>query len=179
MAKHGMRIHNKEIPSRTSLDMSERTMKSLLVQWVSARCKETRTAQQIVPSWEIVLREVPVADSVHTMAEVPRAIMLGPLEQDAPAIPFNQHVIELADEASDHEQEPEAPAAPEPSAAPAAPQRARLAPLPSRSERHTRQAADGEVRAAQRNALLQDSDASDSDPLAELSAYVDVSYSES
>ena len=176
MVKQGMRIHNKEIPSRTPLDMSERAMKSLLVQWVSSWCKETRTAQQIVTSWEMVLREVPIADSVDAMPELPRVILLGPPEQDAPAIAFNQHVIEPADEAGDHEPEPAAPAAPE---LPAAPQRAPLAPLPSRSKRLARQAADCQVRAAQRNALLQDSDDSDSDPFAQLSADVDFSYSES
>ena len=45
---HGMRIHDKEIPISTPLHMSERTMKSLLVQWVSAWCKETIIAQEIV-----------------------------------------------------------------------------------------------------------------------------------
>ena len=95
MAKHGMRIHHKEILSRTPLDMFERTMKSLLVQWVSAWWKETRTAQQIV----------------------------GLTEQDAHALSFNQHVMEPAGEASDHEPEQEASAAPEAPVAPAAPQR--------------------------------------------------------
>ena len=79
MVKHGMIIHNKEIPSRTSLDMSETTMKNVLVQWVSAWCKETRTAQQIVTSWEMVLQEVPIADSVDAMPEPPRVFLLGPL----------------------------------------------------------------------------------------------------
>ena len=41
MVKHGMRIHNKEICNRIPLDMSETTMKSMLVQWVGAWCKET------------------------------------------------------------------------------------------------------------------------------------------
>ena len=51
---------------------------------------------------------------------------------------------------------------------------------PSRSERRARQAADREVSATQRSPLLQDSDYSDStDPFADLSAYVDVSYSNS
>ena len=99
-------------------------------------------------------------------------IVLGPLEQDASAIPFNQHVFEIADEAIDHEPELEALAATQ---APA-PQRAPLAFLPSKNERCARQAADREVR----DALLQHSDDCDSsDPFAELSAYVDVTYSES
>ena len=171
MVKHGMRIHNKEIRSRAPLDMSERTMKSLLVQRVSAWCNETRTAQQIVTSWEMVLREVPIADSVHAMQEPLRVILLGTPKQDASAILFNQHVIEPADEASDHEPEPEARAACEPPALPAVPQRAPLAPLPSRSQRHARQAADGEVRATQRYALLQDcNDCDSSDPFVELYA---------
>ena len=104
-------------------------------------------------------------------------IPLGPPKEDAPAISFNQDVIEAGDEASDHEPEAKALAPPE---APAAPQRAPVASLLPRSERRARQAADREVRAAQRNAVLRDSDDSDSgDPFAELSAYVDVSYSES
>ena len=95
------------------------------------------------------------------MPEPRRVILLGPLEEDAPATLFNQDVIEAADEASDLESEAEAPAALEASAAPAASaasQRAPLGSLPSRSERRARQAVDREVRAAQRNALLQDSD---------------------
>ena len=50
-------------------------MKSLLVQWVSAWCKETRTTQQIVTSWEMVLREVPIDDSVVAMPEPPRVFL--------------------------------------------------------------------------------------------------------
>ena len=119
----------------------------------------------------MVLREVPLADSVDAIPEPLRVILLGPPEQDARAIPFNRRAIEPNDEASDHQPEPEAPSAPKAPAAPAAPQRAPLASLPSRSKRRARQAADREVRAAQRNALLQDSDDSDSsDPFAKLSA---------
>ena len=73
-------------------------MKSLLVQWVSRWCKETRTAQQIVTSWEMVLRDVPFADSVDAMPEPPRVNLLGPPEQNVLAILFNHHVIEPADE---------------------------------------------------------------------------------
>ena len=47
MAKHGMRIHSKPIPSRTPLDMFEKTMKSLLLQWVSEWCKERRTGHVV------------------------------------------------------------------------------------------------------------------------------------
>ena len=157
--------------------------KSLLVQLVVTWCKETTTAQQIVMSWEMVLREVSLADSVDAMPELPRVTLLGPLEQGALAISFNQDVIELADEASDHELGPETSAAREANAALAAlvaPQRAPLASLLSRSERCARQAADLVVRAGGPNALLQDSNDSDNvDPFAELSAYVDVSYHKS
>ena len=69
MVKHSMRIHNKENPYRTPLDMFERTMKSLLVQWVGAWCKETRTTQQIVTSSEMVLREVPIANSMDATCD--------------------------------------------------------------------------------------------------------------
>ena len=86
--------------------MSQTTMKSLLLKWVIAWCKEKKTAQQIVMSWETVLRELPIADSVDAMPEPPAVILLGPREQVASAIPLNPHVIELADEASDHEPEP-------------------------------------------------------------------------
>ena len=126
---------------------------------------------------------------MDAMREPPRVILLGPSEEDVPAIPFNHDVIERADEASHHEPKPEAgvapefPAAPEAPAAPVAPatpQSAPLAKLPSKSERPARQAADREETAAQRNDLLQDSDESDSsDPFTDLCAQVDVSYSES
>ena len=89
MVKHGMRMHNKESLSRTAVDMYERTMKSVLVQWVSTWCKETRTTQQIMMSWEMVLREVPIPASVDTMPEAPRVILLGPPKRDAPAIFFS------------------------------------------------------------------------------------------
>ena len=119
-------------------------------------------------------------DSVDAMPEPPRVILLRPSKEDAPAISFNQHVCEPIDATSDHEPEPKALAAPEPAAAPAAPQRAPLAPLPSRSKKLAKLADDREARAAQRNALLQNSDDADNnDPLAQLSAYVNASYSES
>ena len=51
-------------------------------------------------SWETVLREVPIADLVGAMHEPPWVILLGPREQDALAILFNQDVIKPADEAS-------------------------------------------------------------------------------
>ena len=130
-------------------------------------------------SRKMVLRKVPIADSMDAMPEPPRVILLGPLAQDAPTISFDQHVIEPADEASDHELEPEAPAAPELPAALAAPHRALVAPLPPRSKRRAREAAERAMSTAQRNALLQDFDDGDSDPFAERNAYVNVSYSES
>ena len=189
MVEHGMRIHSKDIRSRTPLHMSERTMENLLVQLVTAWCKETRTPQQIVTAWEMILREVPIADSMDAMREPPHMILLGPSEEDVPAIPFNHDVIEPADEASDDERKLEAGVAPEPPAAPealvapvapATPQSAPPATLPSKSERRARQAADREERAAQRNALLQDSDKYDNnDPFTDLCAQVDVNYSKS
>ena len=128
----------------------------------------------------MVLRKVPIADSVDGMAEPPPPILLGPPEQDALAISFNQHVIEPADEASNHEPEPNPPAAREARAPCVEPQRAPLAGLPSRRERCARQVAYLEVMAAQRNALLRDSyDFDSSDPFAELSVYADVKCSES
>ena len=45
----------------------------------------------------MVLREVPIADLVDAMSEPPRVILLGPVEHDALAIPFNPHVIEPAE----------------------------------------------------------------------------------
>ena len=177
-----MQIISKGKTARSHADMSERTMKSLLVQWVNAWRKETRTAQQTVMSWEMVLREVPIADPVDAILEPPCVILLVPPEQDAPAIPFNQHVIEPADEATDREPEPKAPAAPEAPATPAAlgaPQRAPLVGLPSRGQTRARQAVDCEVRTAERPSLLHNSNHSDSSDFAELSAYVDVSSSES
>ena len=109
VVQHGMTVHNKEISSKTPLDMSETIIRTLLVQWVSAWCTDTRTAQQIVTSWEMVLQEVPIAESMDAMPEPLRVVLLVPAEQDAPAIPFNHHVIEATDEASNYEQEPEAP----------------------------------------------------------------------
>ena len=51
-------------------------MKSLLVLWVSAWCKETRAAQQMMTSWEMVLGEVSIADSMDAMPEPPRVTLL-------------------------------------------------------------------------------------------------------
>ena len=120
MVKHGMEIHDKGIPNKAPVDMSERTMKSLLAQWVIAWCKETKPSQQIVTSWERVLREVPIADLVDAMHGPPRVILLGPAEQDSSTVPLNPHVIEVADEASDHEPKLEARGALQAPVAPAA-----------------------------------------------------------
>ena len=131
MVKHGVRIHNKEISSRTPLDVSERTMKSLLAQWVNAWCKETRRAQQIVMSPKWVLREVPIADSLDAILEPLGVILLRPPQQNAPATLFNNHVIEQPMKLviMNQNRRPSGPPAP---------QRAPLASLPSRSERRAR-----------------------------------------
>ena len=174
MVQHSMRIHNEEIPSRIPLDMSQIKMKSLLVEWISTWCKDTRTVQQIVTSWEVVLREVPVTDAEKAVPEPPRLMQLGPPEENAPAIPFNHDDIEATND-GDHAPEPVAPRAPEAPAAPtarAAPQRAPLTSLPSRGESLARQAANREVRTVERNPVRRDSDDSgSSDPFGELSAY--------
>ena len=51
----------------------------------------------------MVLREFPIASSVDATPRLPHVVLLGPSEQNASAILFNQHAIEPADKASDHQ----------------------------------------------------------------------------
>ena len=72
--KHGILEHNKVLPSRTRLDMSERTMRKLLLRWIGEWMHIPALSSQITTSWRMCLDQTPIAESVNEI-EIPRGMI--------------------------------------------------------------------------------------------------------
>ena len=59
--KHEMLSHTKVLPSRTKLDVSERTMKKLLLRWIGEWMHIPALSFQITASWRMCLDQTPIA----------------------------------------------------------------------------------------------------------------------
>ena len=62
--QHAMKIANKLIAKGTPLDVSKRTINTLLLQWVSDWMSTHQLSSQFVSSWGMVMTHVPVSGSV-------------------------------------------------------------------------------------------------------------------
>ena len=100
--KHGILVHTKVLPSRNKLDVSERTMKKLLLRWIGEWMHIPTLSSQITASWRMCLDQTPIAGSVDEI-EIPRGVIcLGPLVELRPVVEERE------------EEEPVVPEAPEP-----------------------------------------------------------------
>ena len=61
---HCPKIHDGQLPKHYKLYSSERTMKALLVTWLSEWAASSLTTTHVLRSWNMVFTEVPVAESV-------------------------------------------------------------------------------------------------------------------
>ena len=121
--KHGILVHNKVLPSRTKLDMSERTMKKLVLRWISEWMHIPALSSQITASWRMCLDQTPIAGSVDEI-EIPRGVIcFGPRVELRPVVEQREEVEPVVPERE--EGEPESPesepgedAEPAPAAAP-------------------------------------------------------------
>ena len=76
--KHGIPVHTKLLPSRTTLDVSERTMKKFLLCWIGEWMHIAALSYQITASWRMCVDQTPIALSVDEI-EIPRRVVcLGP-----------------------------------------------------------------------------------------------------
>ena len=100
--KHGILLHTKVLPSRTKLDVSETTMKKLLLRWIGEWMHISALSPHITASWRLCLDQTPIAGSVDEI-EIPRGVIcLGPPVKLCPVVEERE------------EQEPVVPEAPEP-----------------------------------------------------------------
>ena len=84
--KHGILVHNKVLPTRSTLDMSERTMKKLLLRWIGEWMHIPALSSQITASWRMCLDQTPIAGSVDEI-EIPREVIgLGPPVELRPVV---------------------------------------------------------------------------------------------
>ena len=114
--KHGILVHTKVLPSRTKLDVCERTMKKLLLRWIGEWMHIPALSSQITVSWRMCLDQTPIAGSVDNI-EIPRGVIcLGPLVELRPVVEQREEEELVVPEAL--EPEPGEDAEPAPATAP-------------------------------------------------------------
>ena len=114
--KHGILVHTKVLPSRTKVDVSERTTKKLLLRWIGEWMHIPALSSQITASWKMCLDQTPIAGSVDEI-EIPRGVIcLGPPVEWRPVVEEREEEEPVAPEAP--EPEPREDAEPAPAAAP-------------------------------------------------------------
>ena len=114
--KHGILVHTKVLPSRTKLDVSERTMKKLLLRWIGEWLHIRALSSQITASWRMCVDQTPIGGSVDEI-EIPRGmICLGPPVELRPVVGEREDEEPVVPEAP--ELEPGEDAKPAPAAAP-------------------------------------------------------------
>ena len=72
--KHRGLLHTKVLPSRTKLDVSEKTMKKLLLRWIGEWMHIPALSSQITASWRMCLHQTPIAGSVDEI-EISRGVI--------------------------------------------------------------------------------------------------------
>ena len=107
--KHGIVVHNKVLPSRTKLDMSERTMKKLLLRLIGEWMHIPALSSQITASWRMCLDQTPIAGSVDEIKTPRGVICLGPPVELRPVVEEREQEKVVVPEV-----EEEDPGAPEP-----------------------------------------------------------------
>ena len=121
--KHTILVHNKVPPSRTKLDMGERTKKKLLQRWMGEWMHKPAFSSQITASWRMCMNETPIAESVDEI-EIPMGVIcLGPLVELRPVVEEREEeerVVPKGEEEKPRAPEPEPgeDAQPAPAAAP-------------------------------------------------------------
>ena len=114
--KHGILVHTKVLPSRTKLDVTERTMKKLLMHWIGGWMHIPVLSSQITASWRMCLDQTPIAGSADEI-EIPRGVIcLGPPVELRPLVEEREQEEPVVPEAP--EPEPAEDAEPAPAAVP-------------------------------------------------------------
>ena len=109
-------MHTKVLPSRTRLDVSERTMKKLLLRRIGEWMHIPALTSQINASWRMCLDQTPIAGSVDEIEILRGVICLGPPVELRPVVEEREEEEPVVPEAS--EPEPGEDAEPTPAAAP-------------------------------------------------------------
>ena len=111
--KHGILVNTKVLPSRTKLDVSERTVKKVLLHWIDEWMHIPVLSSQITASWRMCLDQTPIARSVDEIEIQGGVIGLGPPVELRPVVEEEEPVVPEAPEP-----EPKEDAEPAPAAAP-------------------------------------------------------------
>ena len=108
--KQGILVHTKVLPSRTKLDVSERTMKKLLLRWIGEWMHIPALSSHIPASWRMCLDQTPIAGSVDVI-EIPRGVIcLGPPVELRPVVEEREEEEPVVPEAPEQEPGEDAPA---------------------------------------------------------------------
>ena len=99
---HCLKIHNGLLPTHSTLDNSERTMKALLVAWLAEWAASPLTTTHVLSSWNMVFTEVPVIESVDDL-DLPYPSAAIPMP--APLLSFVPGHVSDSEEASEAQAE--------------------------------------------------------------------------